>query len=114
MLPPLQLPAGYPVIYEQGSNLIVVSSSGDSRIIPAQGYVYNEAVPPILTPSGQVIYSGDGIWSTDISSGTTTQIADLSQGQVITSMALSKDGKMIAWSTEPADGTGTIDLHAVR
>lgn len=112
MLPPLQLPAGYSVIYEQGSNLIVVSSSGDSRIIPAQGYVYNEAVPPILTPSGQVIYSGDGIWSTDISSGTTTQIADLSQGQVITSMALSKNGKLIAWSTEPADGTGTIDLHA--
>jgi hypothetical protein len=112
MQPPLQLPAGYSVIYEQASNLIVVSSSGGSRIIPAQGYVYNEAVPPILTPSGQIIYSGDGIWSTDISSGATTQIADLSQGQVITSMALSKDGKMIAWSTEPADGTGTIDLHA--
>src|SRR5260370_6905626 len=112
MLTSRELPGGYSVIYEQGSNLIVVSSSGDSRIIPAQGYVYNEAVPPILTPSGQVIYSGDGIWSTDISSGTTTQIADLSQGQVITSMALSKDGKMVAWSTEPADGTGTIDLHA--
>jgi hypothetical protein len=112
MLPPLQLPAGYSFIYEQENNLMVVSSSGDSRIIPAQGYVYNEAVPPILTPSGQIIYSGNGIWMTDISSGTTTQIADLSAGQVITSMALSKDGKMIAWSTEPADGTGTIDIHA--
>ena len=27
-------------------------------------------------------------------------------------MALSNDGTMIAWSTEPVDGTGNIDIYA--
>jgi len=112
-LPPLQLPAGYDVIYEQKSGLFVVSSTNNfSRSIPTQGYIYSEAVPPILTPSGQILYSGNGIWLTDIFGGTPTQIADLPPGQVITSMALSDDGKMIAWSTEPVDGVGVIDIHA--
>ncbi len=110
-LPPLQLPAGYDVIYEQKSGLFVVSSTGN-RAIPTQGYIYNEAVPPILTPSGQILYSGNGIWLTDILGGTPTQITPLPPGQVITSMALSNDGKMIAWSTEPVDGVGVIDIHA--
>lgn len=101
------------MIYEQASNLYLVSSaSKSSQLIPAQGYIYNEAVPPILTPSGQILYSGNGIWLTDPFGGTPTQIADLPQGQVITSMALSSDGKMIAWSTEPVEGTGNIDIHA--
>jgi hypothetical protein len=112
-LPPLQLPAGYYAIYEQKSGLFVVSSTGNfSRAIPTQGYIYSEAVPPILTPSGQILYSGNGIWLTDIFGGTPTQIADLLPGQVITSMALTDDGKMIAWSTEPVDGLGVIDIHA--
>lgn len=112
-LPPLQLPAGYYVLYEQKSGLFVVSSTNNfSRAIPTQGYIYSEAVPPILTPSGQILYSGNGIWLTDIFGGTPTQIADLPPGQVITSMALSDDGKMIAWSTEPVDGVGIIDIHA--
>lgn len=112
-LPPLQLPAGYDVIYEQKSGLFVVSSTGNfSRVIPTRGYIYSEAVPPILTPSGQILYSGNGIWLTDIFGGTPTQVADLPPGQVITSMALSNDGEMIAWSTEPVDGVGVIDIHA--
>ena len=112
-LPSLQLPAGYYVIYEQKSGLFVVSRTANfSRAIPTQGYIYSEAVPPILTPSGQILYSGNGIWLTDILGGTPTQIADLPPGQVITSMALSNDGKMIAWSTEPVDGRGVIDIHA--
>src|SRR5260370_3671163 len=112
-LPALQLPAGYYAIYEQKSGLFVVSSAGNfSRAIPTQGYIYSEAVPPILTPSGQILYSGNGIWLTNIFGGTPTQIADLLPGQVITSIALSDDGKMIAWSTEPVDGLGVIDIHA--
>jgi len=112
-LPPLQLPGGYYLIYEQKSNLYMVSSDGSfSRIIPTQGYIYSEAVPPILMPSGQLLYSGDGIWLTDPFGGTPTQIAALPPGQIITSMALSDDGKMIAWSTEPVEGTGNIDIHA--
>jgi hypothetical protein len=110
---PLQLPAGYFLIYEQPTNLYLISSADKSiQIIPTQGYIYNEAVPPIVTPSDQLLYSGDGIWLTDPFGGTPTQIAALPPGQVITSMALSKDGKMIAWSTEPVEGTGKIDIHA--
>ncbi len=112
-LSPLQLPDGYYVIYEQKSNLYMVSSTGNfSSIIPTQGYIYSEAVPPILTPAGQLLYSGDGIWLTDPFGGTPTQIADLPADQVITSMALSDYGKMIAWSTEPLAGTGNIEIHA--
>lgn len=112
-LPPLQLPVGSYMIYEQTSGLYIVSSSVNiSRKIPANGYVYSEAVPPILTPSGQLLYSGNGIWLIDPLGETPTQIADLPPGQVITSMALSYDGTMIAWSTEPVDGTGNIDIHA--
>jgi hypothetical protein len=112
-LPPLHLPAGYYVIYEQASNLYLVSSASNvSQVIPTQGYIYSEAVPPILTSSGQLLYSGNGIWLTDPFGGTPIQIADLPPGQVITSMALSNDGEMIAWSTEPVGGTGNIAIHA--
>ena len=112
-LTPLQLPAGYSVIYQQTDGLYIVSgSSSVNHKIPASGYIYSEAVPPILTPSGQLLYSGNGIWLIDPFGGTPTQIADLPPGQVITSMALSNDGSMIAWSTESVDGTGNIDIHA--
>jgi hypothetical protein len=111
--PRLQLPDGYDVIYEQKSNLYVVSSDSNvAHIIPTQGYIYREAVPPILTPSGQLLYSGDGIWLTNPFGGTPNRIAALPPGQIITSMALSNDGKMIAWSTEPVAGTGNIDIYA--
>ncbi len=93
---PLQLPAGYAVIYEQTNGLYIVSSSDNiSHKIAASGYVYSEAVPPILTPSGQLLYSGNGIWLIDPFGGTPTQIADLPPGQVITSMALSNDGNFL-------------------
>ncbi|HEY6285039.1 MAG TPA: hypothetical protein VIX20_05210 [Ktedonobacteraceae bacterium] len=112
-LVPLQLPAGYSVIYEQANGLYIVSSSDKvPHKIHASGYVYSEAVPPILTPSGQLLYSGNGIWLMDPFGGTAIQIADLPPGQVITSMALSNDGTKIAWSTEQVDGTGNIDIYA--
>ncbi len=112
-LTPLQLPAGYSVIYQQTNGLYIISSSDNvPHKIPASGYVYSEAVPPILTPSGQLLYSGNGIWLIDPFGGTPTQIADLPPGQVITSMALSNDGTMIAWSTENVDGTGNTDIYA--
>jgi hypothetical protein len=112
-LTPLQLPAGYAVIYQQADGLYFVSSSDTvSHKIPASGYIYSEAVPPILTPSGQLLYSGNGIWLMDPFGGTSTQIVDLPPGQAITSMALSNDGTKIAWSTEQVDGTGNIDMYA--
>jgi len=111
--PRLELPGGFSVIYEQESNLyLVTANSKVARIIPAQGYVYSQAVPPIVTPSGQLLYSGDGIWLINPLEGTPTQIASLPAGQVITSMALSIDGQMIAWSTEPVSGAGNNDIYA--
>lgn len=110
--PPLQLAAGQNVIYMQRDKLYLVSSLGDMQIIPTQGFISSNATPPILLPSGQILYSGDGIWMTSIFGGTPTQIAPLDPAQVITSMALSDDDKMIAWSTEPTNGTGMIDIHA--
>ncbi len=110
---PLQLPAGYSVIYQQVDGMYRVSSSDNvAHNIPATGYVYSEAVPPILMPSGQLLYSGNGIWLIDPFQGTPIQIADLSPGQVITSMVLSKDGTRIAWSTEPANGVGNTVIYA--
>jgi len=110
---PLQLPAGYSVIYQQVDGLYIVSSADNvSHKIPASGYVYSEAVPPILMPSGQLLYSGNGIWLIDPFEGTPIQIAALPPGQVITSMALSKDGTRIAWSTDPVDGTGNTSIYA--
>jgi len=114
---PLQLSGSQYIIYEQGSEqnstLYLVSATGNyAQVIPTQGFISNIAAPPILMPSGQLLYSGDGIWMTDVFGGTPTQIAPLDAGQVITSMALSSDGKMLAWSTEPANGAGMLVIHA--
>ena len=110
---PLQLPASYSVIYQQEDGLYIVSGSDTvpHRIL-APGYVCSEAVPPILAPSGQLLYSGNGIWLMDPYGGNSTQIAVLPPGEVITSMALSSDGSKIAWSAEHVDGTGNIDIYA--
>jgi hypothetical protein len=110
---PLQLPAGYAVIYQQVTGLYLVSSTDTVlHMIPASGYIYSEAVPPILTPGGQILYSGNGIWIINPFGGTPTQIASISSGEIITSMVLSKDGTRIAWSTENEDGTGNITIYA--
>ena len=113
LLPPLTLPGGHYVVYEWMNNLYVVSTdSGQIQLITTNGYVYSEAVRPILTPSGQLLYSGDGLWLTNIFNGTPTRIASVAPKQVITSVALGNDGTTIAWSTEPADGNGVIDIYA--
>jgi len=115
VLQPLQLPSNRYVIYEQQNNIYLVSSVGATatpQAITTPGYVYNQAVRPLLTPAGQLLYSGDGIWLTDIFGGTAVQIAKLPTNQVITSLAVSNDGTTIAWSTEPASGNGIIDIFA--
>lgn len=120
-LPPLQLPPDHYVIYEQQNNIYLLSSMGGTpQVITTPGYVYSQAVRPILTPNGQLLYSGDGIWLTDIFGSTAhsgndavpTHIADVPTNQVLTSLVLSSDGTTIAWSTEPASGNGVIDIFA--
>lgn len=112
--PPLQFPGGQYFVFETGDTLYLASANGDyMQVIPTQGFISNNATPPILMPTGQLLYTGsDGIWMTGVFGGTPTQIASLDAGQVITSMALSSDGKVLAWSTEPANGSGTLVIHA--
>ncbi len=109
----LQLPQGRYILYEQQNNIYYMPVTGGTpQSILTPGYIYNHSVPPIITPTGQLLYSGDGVWLTDIFTGVPRQIATLPQSQVITSMVLSADGSMIAWSTEPVDGNGSISLYA--
>jgi hypothetical protein len=112
-VPPLQLPVNRYVLYETQNNIYLVpATGGQPQTLTTPGYIYNQAVRPILTPSGQLLYAGNGIWMMNIFNGTTTQIATLSANRVITSMSLSSDGTTIAWSTEPANGKGNIDIYA--
>lgn len=109
----LTLPVGRNVLYEQTNAIYIVPAIGGTpQKIVTPGYVYNRAIPPLLTPSGQLLYSGDGLWLTSIVDGVPQQIAALNSGQVITSMVLSSDGTQIAWSTEPVDGKGNAYLYA--
>jgi hypothetical protein len=100
------------LIYEQNSQVWIISSwGGVPQELSMPGYIYNYAVPPLLTPSGQLLYTGDGIWMTNPFSGHPRQIANLPAGQVITSLVLNQDGSQIAWTSVPAYGQGTINLY---
>ena len=112
--PALQLPGGHSVVYQSTTHLYLVSTT-DNSILPiyTPGYTYSQAVRPILTPDGRLIYSGDqGIWITDVFDPQPTQIAHLDANMVVASLALSQDGKVIAWSTEPTDGMGQMSIYA--
>jgi hypothetical protein len=101
------------VVYEQNNSLWMVSSwSGTPQELSTPGYIYSRGVPALFTPSGQLVYSGHGVWLTNPSSGHPKQIASLPAGQVITSLALSQDGSQMAWSSAPVSGNGTINLYA--
>lgn len=113
--PSLHLPLGRYVVYEQQAKIYTVTLLGGTPLlVSTPGYVYNRATPPLLTPAGQLLYSGDGLWLADIFDGTATQIASLPSGQVITSLVLSSDGSSLAWSTEPLDGgsDGNVAIYA--
>lgn len=117
----VQLPTNESVVYQQGNAIysIPLADQGNAKPTPAShlkpivtpGYAYNRSAPPMLTPSGQLIYSGNGIWQTAVHNGHAQQIAPLPTGQVITSLALSSDGSTLAWSTAPANGQGNISLY---
>lgn len=101
------------VVYEQTNGIFVTSTlDGTAQQITTPGYAYNRAIPPIVTPTGQLLYSGDGLWLTDLFNGAAKHIATLPPGQVITSLALSSDGSTVAWSTEPIDGIGNATIYA--
>jgi hypothetical protein len=91
---------------------MVPSSGGLPQLLSAPGYIYSEAVRPILTAADQLLYAGNGLWLMDIFEGTSTQIATLAPNQIVTSMALSSDATTIAWSTESIEGNGDTSIYA--
>jgi hypothetical protein len=112
--PALQLAAGRYVVYQTATHIDLVSTT-DGTVLPlyTPGYLYNQAVRPLLTPDGQLLYSGSsGIWLTDAFDQQPLQVAPLAPDAVVASLALSQDGKVIAWSTEPADGVGQVSIYA--
>jgi dipeptidyl aminopeptidase/acylaminoacyl peptidase len=101
------------VVYEQNNHLWIASSwGGTPQKLSTPGYIYSRGVPALFTPSGQLVYSGHGVWLTNPFSGHPKRIANLPAGQVITSLALSQDGSQMAWSSAPLSGKGTINLYA--
>lgn len=112
-VPKLTLSVQQHLVYEQANGIFVTSTlDGTAQQIMTPGYIYNRAISPIVTPTGQLLYSGDGLWLTDLFNGTAKQIATIPPGQVITSLALSSDGSTVAWSTEPIDGIGNATIYA--
>ena len=110
---PIQLPTGYYVVYEQQNNIYENSTGNNqSQVLTTPGYIYNRSVPPILTPDGHILYSGNGLWLISLSGGTPQQIATLPTNQEITSLVLSRDGTTVAWSTEPLTGNGEVTIYA--
>ena len=111
--PKLTLSMQQHLVYEQTNGIFVTSTlDGAAQQIATPGYIYNRAISPIVTPTGQLLYGGDGLWLTDLFNGAAKQIATLPPGQVITSLALSSDGSTVAWSTEPIDGIGNATIYA--
>lgn len=112
--PELQLPGGQYVLYQDDTHIYLVSTTDKTLLrVYTPGYTYSQAVHPLLTPGGQLLYSGDqGIWLADLFDQHPTQIASLNPGMVVTSLALSQDGQAIAWTTEPVDGSGQIETYA--
>ncbi len=104
------LPAEYGVVYEQLQGIFLLSST-NTHELATPGYIYNRAVTPILTSTHELIYSGKGIWITNLISGHPRRLATLPSGQVITSLALSADGKTLAWSSAPKVGIGTVAIY---
>jgi hypothetical protein len=101
------------IVYENDGKLYLASAtSGTSKQLDLQGYRYNQNAPALLLPSGQLLYSGDGIWLADLTSGSTQQIAKATDGTIITSLVASNDGMRVAWSEAPGNGKGSLQIYA--
>ena len=131
-LKPFDLPAHRTMLYVQQDKIYSVttkvqqnqdqsvSATGNAKIdavtqplqIATPGYTSNPSLPPLITPTGQLIYAGNGLWMTDLARNQPRQIATMNDDQEITSLVLSRDGSRLAWSTAPKDGLGEIQIFA--
>jgi hypothetical protein len=108
-----QIPANEELLLEQQQTLSLISASnGHIKTLVTPGYIYNQAVSPVLLASGQVLYSGNGIWLGDIvGHASARKIFSLSVGQVLTSLVANDAGTLFAWSTAPAQGQGVVNIY---
>jgi hypothetical protein len=112
-LPDLQLPIGQTLFYEQPGGIYMVSTSdGKPQKLNTPNYRYNRATPPIVISARQLIYGGKGIWQLDPLSGQAVELVPQPAHQAITSFTVSRDGRMLAWSSEPGDGAGEARVYA--
>lgn len=112
-LSPLTLTGSHTVIYQEQSHIYRVAvPDGASHILNTPGYLYNRAVPALVTSTNELIYSGNGIWAMNLPDGQAHQIATFPSEQVITSLVVSQNGSSLAWSSAPANGSGTTRLYA--
>ena len=121
---PLQLPGGaglsaltlsgsHTLIYQEQNHIYTALVPGGApHELNTPGYLYNRAVPAIVTSTKELIYSGTGIWALSLPDGQARQIASVPSDQVITSLVASQDGSSLAWSSAPANGRGTTRLYA--
>lgn len=109
----LPLPGGHYILYQGITHLFLVSTTDNSvQPLYTPGYNYNQAVRPLLTSDGQLVYSGaQGIWLTDVFDPQPIQLVHLAANITVTSLVQSQDGQTIAWSTEPLDGNGQINIY---
>jgi WD40-like Beta Propeller Repeat len=132
VLKSFDLPAHRTMLYEQNGNIYSVTTlqkqnsgqgaeetaqaESDAVTQPLQietpGYQYNPSLPPLVTPAGQLIYAGTGLWMVDLAHNQPRQIATLGDDQEVTSLVLSRDGSQLAWSSAPRDGQGEIQIFA--
>jgi hypothetical protein len=112
-LAPLTLSGSHTVIYEEQDHIYSAALSDKvPHVLNTPDYIYNRAVPALVTPSNELIYSGKGVWAMSLSGGPARQIASFAADQVITSLVVSQDGSSLAWSSAPANGSGTTHLYA--
>lgn len=112
-LSPLTLSGNQTVIYQEQDHIYAAAISNKvSHVLSTPGYIYNRAVPALVTSSKELIYSGNGVWAMSLPNGPARQIASLAADQVITSLVVSQDGHSLAWSSAPANGSGTTRLYA--
>ncbi len=105
-------------VQQDGIWLASLSKEGTPHHLVTPHYRYNQAVMPLLTPSGDLIYAADdGIRLLHINAlnGTTSAdklLASLADDTVVTSLVLNADGSQMAWSAAPRSGNGTITFYA--
>jgi hypothetical protein len=105
------LPTNRDVVYATGNGIYAIPVAG-GNVWQLNTPDYQAQFSPLLTPSGQVLYGGDGLWLSDVFASAATQIATLPPGMTITSAAFSPGGHYLTWNAESTNGQGNDSIYA--